>query len=84
MTAKLTPVNRVDALDREAFRQMLESEVFGAVQARIAAELKRAEEVCVRSDSEIEIRRAQGAVTALRAALGTPARILEEMRRDAQ
>ena len=81
MEAKLTPVNRLDGFDRESFRQMMESLAFQRVQERIAAELDRAEHTCLRADSDIELRRAQGAASALRTALTLPSKIYEEMKR---
>jgi hypothetical protein len=77
MEAKFTVVE--DALDREAFKQMIQSAPFRLLQNRIGLELSRAEEACVRSDAALEIRRSQGKVAALRVALELPDKIYKEM-----
>lgn len=66
-------------LTREEYKRMLTGEPFRLVQERIAGELKRAQETCVRSDDVREVRRAQGAVAALQTALALPERILAEL-----
>lgn len=78
MELRRNPIARLDGLDREAFQAMMASEPFAIIQARITAELHRAEEACVRSDADLDLRRAQGAVTALRAVLELPMRIFQE------
>lgn len=79
MTAKLLTVDRTDSVDRGEFQRMIESELFGSIQARIYAEMKRNQDACQSSDSGLKVRRAQGAVAALRAALELPAQMLAEM-----
>lgn len=80
MEARLTPANRLDQLDAEQFRDMLASEPFQRVMARIRAELERARESCAGEDDELKLRRAQGAAAALRMALGLPEQILAEIK----
>jgi len=79
MTAKITPTNRWDAIDREQFRTMIESDGFKAIQDRIVAERDRAIETCIRSGDTLELPRAQGAVAALQTAIELPRRLLAEM-----
>jgi hypothetical protein len=81
MKAKLIPTARPDDSVAGHFEAMIESGPFRLLVSRIAVELKRAEETCVRSDSDMEIRHAQGAVMSLRTVLELPARLLAEMRR---
>lgn len=81
MTAKLSPVDRYDAIDREEFRQVVENEHFRAIMARIEQDLKRHIDTCVRSDNQVEIYRSQGAAAALKVAIETPARMLDEINR---
>ena len=80
MTVKISPSGRFDALDREEYRRMIESDAFKAIQTRIAQELQRAIDTCVFSGDQLEVMRAQGAARALETALGTPERILDEMK----
>ena len=71
---------RMDAIDREAYQAMLARQrtPFQTLQRRIADELERAKELCHREDSKLALRRAQGAVAALRSVLALPARIAKE------
>jgi hypothetical protein len=77
----VTQAKRGHALDREEFQRMLEGEPFRLVMARIAGELKRAQETCARSDEVRDLRRAQGAAAALQSVLALPAAILAEMQK---
>ena len=79
MTTKISPTGRYDAIDREHFRTMIESDQFKLVMARISAERDRATVTCTRSPDQVELLRAQGAVAALDTALELPARLLVEM-----
>ena len=79
MTTKISPTGRYDAIDREQFRTMIESDQFATVMKRIAAERDRAVDTCLSSLDHIEVARAQGAAAALKAALDLPRRILGEM-----
>lgn len=71
--------NRLDALDVEAFEKMLASDSFLILKMRIAGEVVRAQNDCESLVDERELRRAQGAVRALRAVLALPAMILQNM-----
>ena len=77
---KLTPSPRFDALDAEQFEKMIGGKAFRRLWERVQAERARAVERCLREADELELRRAQGAVAALTAALGMPGQILSEMR----
>ena len=79
MKANLTV--RIDDSAVRRFQEMTSSEPFKLLTERITAELKRAEEACVRETDDVALRRAQGAVVSLRTALGLPAILLAEMRR---
>jgi len=72
---------RPDAIDRESYDAMLASKPFQMLQRRIADELERTKELCHREDSELGLRRAQGAVAALRSVLALPARIAQEQKK---
>lgn len=72
---------RFDQLDRERFRDMVESPPFRSFQARIERELNRLREATeAHSRSIKEIRIAQGGVAALRCVLGLPKQMIEEMK----
>jgi hypothetical protein len=75
----ISSANRYDAIDREQFRAMIESESFKVLQARIAAERDRHITTCTNSDIQLDVMRAQGGAAAIETAMGLPRRILEEM-----
>jgi hypothetical protein len=79
MYAKSISSPRFDGIDAQRFKEMVDSEAFARFTLRVTAELKRAEEACVRDVDEVLVRRAQGAVVALRTVIGLPASILREM-----
>ena len=79
MQPKTVPDERLDAIDAERFRDMMASPSFALVRSRIDAELGRAREACTQATKRIQIHRAQGSAAALRAVLGMPAQILDEM-----
>ena len=79
MEAKLTPSGRLDDIDVQRFKAMVESAPFERFGARIVAELERARLACERGEEEIQLRRAQGVVTALRMVLELPKTMLAEM-----
>jgi hypothetical protein len=80
MQPTVKPSNRLDVLDIEAFEAMLGSPSFCLLKERIANELRRAQSDCESFNDVRELRRAQGAVRALRAVLTLPEAILKEMR----
>jgi hypothetical protein len=84
MRAKFTPINRLDQLDAERFRDMIESPPFQLLISRVQAELERACETCVTGNDELAIRRAQGAAAQLRTVLRLPAQVLEEIKGNRQ
>ena len=84
MEAKLSPVNRTDQLDVEAFKDMLESAPFRHFMARVAQELQRALSVTERAEEVLAIRRAQGAAAAIRTVLGLPEQLLGELKAKAR
>lgn len=84
MQTNLTPVRRFDALDRERFRDMVLSPPFREFRERVKAELARAQAITDRADEGLKIRRAQGAIEALRMVLSLPDRILAEMSKEGQ
>lgn len=80
METNTTPMDRMDGVSAQRFKEMTESAAFGRLHARIEAELRRAEESCVQTESEAAWRRGQGSVAALRMVLGLPAQILAELK----
>lgn len=80
MEAKLTRVSRLDQLDSEAFRDMIESASFKHLLARVGQILERERTTAERSDDVLAIRRAQGAAGALRSVLALPNQLLAEMK----
>jgi len=78
---KVTPTDRDARLGARAFEEMLRSDEFSAFLARVMAEMERARLACERSDGETDLRRAQGAVAALRTVLGLPLTLLAELKR---
>ena len=74
---------RLDQLDRERFRDMVDSPPFRLLQARIEKELNRLRETTESHTRSIkEIRIAQGGVQALRCVLNLPNQIVNEMRNE--
>jgi hypothetical protein len=78
--AKTTVADRLDALDKERFEDMIASPPFALFVRRIAAELARAQNDCERKDETVSIYRAQGAAAAFRVALALPELIVKEIR----
>jgi hypothetical protein len=76
----VTTSRRLDAIDAERFEEMLASESFALLRARIAAELERARTDCESQPELRDIHRAQGAAKALRMTLDLPARMLTTMK----
>lgn len=83
METRSTPTLRLDGLDAERFREMLESATFKLLLDRMRQQLERERETTERSDSEVAIWRAQGAIRAWRTALAVPEQILQEIQRGA-
>jgi hypothetical protein len=77
---QLKPSVRGDAIGADLFEKMLALPAFAKLWARIGAERDRAAAACLREDDEMKLRRAQGAASALSAALALPAQMLAEMR----
>jgi hypothetical protein len=71
--------DRKDALDIEAFDDMIASAPFAAFLARVTAELDRARGTCETASARLLVVRAQGAAQALRAVVALPARMAQEM-----
>ena len=71
---------RADALDREAFEEMIQSAVFARLWQRIQNALNGVLNQCERSDDDLVVRRAQGQAAALRMVLGLPQQMLNEMK----
>lgn len=80
MDAQVTEDRRSDALDREAFEDMVQSAAFGRLFQRIQGALNSMQSQCERADDILSVRRAQGQVAALRMVLNLPQQILSEMR----
>jgi hypothetical protein len=78
--AKLKPTQRFDALDEEAFAEMLKSRSFAIYRDRLEKTLEVQRGQCERCDDDLGLRRAQGQVAALRVVQGLPEQILAEMR----
>jgi hypothetical protein len=77
--SKAVPVpDRLDALDRERFKEMVDSAAFALYSARLMHELDRYRIECEVRDGT-ELHRSQGAAAALRVVLGLPGTILKEM-----
>jgi hypothetical protein len=79
MTVMRDVTTRFDALDREAFKAMIESDGFRNYLDRLKAERARAEDALLRAYTPLDLHRAQGAAQALSTAIALPARMLEEM-----
>lgn len=79
MDTTLTRVHRLDALDAEAFGDMLASASFHLFLDRVRQQLARELAVTERSAEALAIRRAQGGAAALRTVLALPEQILAEM-----
>jgi len=79
METKAAPIDRLDALDAERFRDMLASPPFVLLKERVTKEWERAREACAQETELRDIYRAQGRVAALRVALDLPNLILKEI-----
>lgn len=77
---KVATGQKLDADDARRLREMVDSKAFRAFADRIETELVRHRKTCCSADSEMELRRAQGAVQALVSALALPERMIEEIR----
>lgn len=76
-----TVSQRFDQLDRERFKDMVDSPSFRILFDRIVKELERARATAERHECSIkEVRIAQGTVAALRMVLGLPNQIVNEMK----
>jgi hypothetical protein len=73
--------DRLDELDLEQFERMLASKSWHIYEQRLVLELERLSKRCVIEKDEIELRRAQGAATAVQAVMTYPRTILDELRR---
>jgi len=73
-------MDRFDALEREAFENMVRSGAFQLFGERIRKALQVAGADCERADDELKLRRAQGQAAALRMVLALPEQILTEMK----
>lgn len=76
---KVTSSQRLDHLDAQRLREMLESVPFGILRDRMKVLLERAQGDCERHDDPRDIHRAQGYVKALKAVLALPDQILREI-----
>jgi hypothetical protein len=77
---KVTPSDRDSGLGARRFEEMVRSDEFSAFLTRVMAEMERARLVCERAEEDTDLRRAQGAVAALRTVLGLPLMLLEELK----
>ncbi len=75
----MAPKPKPDSIDADQFRQMIESPAFARFRTRLEAVLERERTSCER-DEGTDLHRAQGAVAAIRTALGLPKVILAELR----
>ena len=80
MQTKTTVEQRTDALDAEAFSDMVRSHAFALLRDRIQRALSIVSNDCEREDDHLKMRRAQGQVAALRMVLGLPDQMLAEMK----
>jgi hypothetical protein len=78
MNVKISPQTH-DAIDRDEYKRMIESEPFKLLMSRIQTEYRRNAEVCLDEDNHVLLARAQGAANALAMALMLPQKILTEM-----
>ena len=74
------PAARHERSEAERFAAMVASPAFLALRGRMEAALERERLACERADGDVELRRAQGAVSALRTMLGLPKVMLAEMK----
>lgn len=80
MDTQLRPARPMDKMDAERWQEIVESDLFQVFVRRIRAELERAQDVCLRGDDELDLRRAQGAVKMAQTVLGLPELLAAEMR----
>lgn len=69
----------LDGVDREHLEQTLRTRGWQIIERRLVAMLQRESGRCESTDDELSIRRAQGAVAAVREVLALPAGILREI-----
>jgi hypothetical protein len=68
-----------DPVDQSDMSELMDSPAWKLVAARLKVMLERHRDGCERSETEMELRRAQGAVAALRAALLVPQILWDEL-----
>lgn len=79
MDPVITPDERPDAIDREKFREMLESKPFAAFLRRVKNELDRQIHDCRTADEIGAVRYAQGCSWVAEWVLNLPLQMLAEM-----
>ena len=80
MEPRLTPATRLDYLDVESFRAMLESAPFEMFLKRLRREYERARQTCATENDPVALRRAQGAAQAWQVALALPEQLLADLK----
>jgi hypothetical protein len=80
MEGKVTVSARADGIGAQRFAEMVDSAPFVRLRERVEKMLERERGTCERGVDGVELRRAQGAVEALRTVLVLPKVILSEMR----
>ncbi len=80
MDTKAVQNKRTDGIDLQRFQAMIQSESWTRFRKRVEMELSRAVQACLGADSDLDVKRAQGEVRALKAVLGIPAQIENELK----
>lgn len=77
-------LHRADVLDAKEFQDVVGGPAYARIVAKIEAILASEQRKIESSESMEELRRAQGAISALRSVLDLPNRILAEMQKEAR
>jgi hypothetical protein len=80
MTTNVNNSNRLDGIDAERFRQMIESESFALLRKRIQQMFDTAARRCIEETDLPTLHANQGAAHCLRTILGLPEQLLGEIR----
>lgn len=80
MDTKLVATSRLERFEADEWNRIITSPLWAIYEARLQSVLDQSQRTLADSDNDIELRRAQGALAALRTVLTIPGGMLHEMR----
>ncbi|GEM_PF-4732354 len=81
MKTRTRPDTRTEELEAREFEEMLASRAFRHYRARLVTMYQTAALQCIREESDMVLRRAQGAAESLRAVSAVPETMLAELKK---